>query len=138
MNRNSTTIYIETPSGDPLKPCITPIPWVNNAPDFSGVTEPTLSVLRNTYWKHDIVVIPDPIPTPPQPREVDARRLRLALLQLGKLDTVAAAVSSLGEAAKIEWEYATVIKEDNRLVTAIKTQLKLDTDAIIILALSLI
>jgi hypothetical protein len=141
MNRNSTTVYIESPSGDIDKPCITPIPWINNVPDFTGITEPTLSVLKDAYHrcKGDIVIVPDPVDTsePVKVREIDARRLRLALLQLGSLDTVIAAVNNLGEAAKIEWEYATVIREDSPLAQSIKTQLKLDTDAIITLALSL-
>jgi hypothetical protein len=81
---------------------------------------------------------PEPAdPLPVAIRETDARRLRLALLQLGHLPTVTTAVSSLGEAAEIEWEYATTITEDNALVIAIKDQLQLDTEAIITLALSL-
>jgi hypothetical protein len=66
MNRNSNIIFIESPSGDPDYPCITPIPWVNNAPDFTGITEPTLSVLMAAYErdKNNIVDIPDPVPTP--------------------------------------------------------------------------
>ena len=61
MNRNSTTIWIPTLNA------ITPIPWVNNDPDFSGISEPTLSVLQASYeaQKDNIVVIPDPIPEPP-------------------------------------------------------------------------
>ena len=70
-------------------------------------------------------------------REIDARRLRLALLQLGHLPTVTAAVSTLGEAAIIDWEYATIIKEDYPLVVALATNLGLDTDAIFDLALTL-
>jgi hypothetical protein len=66
MKRNSTTIFIESPSGDPANPCLTPIPWVSNAPDFTGIAEPTLSVLQSVYeaQKGDIQVIPDPVPTP--------------------------------------------------------------------------
>jgi hypothetical protein len=74
---------------------------------------------------------------PPLPRQIDARRLRLALLQLNLLDTVEAALAQLCRAAQIEWEYATTITEDNALVIAIKDQLQLDTEAIITLALSL-
>jgi hypothetical protein len=77
-----------------------------------------------------------PVP-PPLPRQIDARRLRLALLQLNLLDTVEAALAQLCRAAQIEWEYATTITEDNALVVAIKNQLQLDTEAIITLALSL-
>lgn len=61
MNRNSFTIWIESPNA------VTPVPWVNGAPDFSGFTDPTLSVLQAAYEanKDNIVVIPDPIPDPP-------------------------------------------------------------------------
>ena len=81
---------------------------------------------------------PEAADVPPIPvREIDARRLRLALLQLGYLPTVTAAVSSLGEAAIIDWEYATIIKEDYPFVVALATNLGLDTDAIFDLASSL-
>jgi hypothetical protein len=58
MKRNSTTVFISSPNAT------TPIPWVSNAPDFTGITEPTLSVLRTAYesQKGSIEVIPDPVP----------------------------------------------------------------------------
>jgi hypothetical protein len=61
MNRNSTTIFIESSSGDIANPCITPIPWFKNAPDFTGITEPTLSVLKAVYEssKDNVVVVAD-------------------------------------------------------------------------------
>ena len=70
-------------------------------------------------------------------REIDARRLRLALLQLNLLDKVEAGLSKLGQAAQIELEYATNIREDYPLVVALATNLGLDTDAIFTLASSL-
>ena len=70
-------------------------------------------------------------------REIDARRLRLALLQMGLLDGVETSLSKLDRAAQIEWEYATTIKEDYPLVVALATNLGLDTDAIFDLALTL-
>ena len=77
----------------------------------------------------------------PQPvapiRSIDARRLRLALLQLNLLDDVESAITTLGRAAQIEWEYATTIKENYPLVEALATNLGLDTDAIFTLASSL-
>jgi hypothetical protein len=80
---------------------------------------------------------PEPAdPLPVVVRETDARRLRLALLQLGHLPTVTTAVSSLGEAAEIDWEYATSIKEDYPLVLALATNLGLDTKEIFDLASS--
>lgn len=70
-------------------------------------------------------------------RSIDARRLRLALLQLDLLDTVELAIATLGKAAQIEWEFAIDIKENYSLVEALSTNLNLDTDAIFTLASSL-
>ena len=75
---------------------------------------------------------------PPAPiRTIDARRLRLALLQLNLLDSVEAAIPTLGRAAQIEWEFATDIKENYPLVLALAANLGLDTVAIFTLASSL-
>jgi hypothetical protein len=54
-----SSILIKT--GDPHNPCCTLVPWTNNVPDFTGITEPTLSVLRAAYEasKGNIVIIPD-------------------------------------------------------------------------------
>ena len=76
-------------------------------------------------------------PLPVVIRSIDARRLRLALLQLDLLDTVEAAISTLGRAAQIEWEFATDIKENYPLVEALTTNLGIDADAIFTLAESI-
>ena len=69
--------------------------------------------------------------TTPKPiREIDARRLRLALLELGVLDKVEAALSSLPKAAQIDWEYATTIREDYPLVVSLSEALNLDVTQI--------
>ena len=70
-------------------------------------------------------------------RSIDARRLRLALLQMGLLGTVTGAIAALPQSAQIDWEYATTIREDYPLVVALATNLGLDTDAIFTLASSL-
>ena len=69
MNRNSNTLFLESPNA------ITPVPWVNNAPDFTGFTEPTLSVLQDAYQANinNIVIIPDPITEPPSPPQPDPK-----------------------------------------------------------------
>lgn len=67
-------------------------------------------------------------------RTIDARQLRLALLQMELLDDIEAALSQLGRAAQIEWEYATNIREDYPLVLALATNLGLDTKEIFDLA----
>ena len=76
-------------------------------------------------------------PLPVVVRSIDARRLRLALLQMGLLNDVETSLSKLGRAAQIDWEYATTIREDYPLVVALATNLGLDTDAIFTLASSL-
>ena len=92
--------------------------------------------LQSKYTKGEYTVITDSVPQV-EVREIDARRLRLALLQLGKLATVKAAIASLDEAVKIDWEYATFVREDYPLVIALSTNLGLDVNAIFTLASSL-
>lgn len=61
MQRNSVTLFLESPN------TITPVPWVDDAPDFSGFTEPTLSVLQKAWddFEGELEVIPDPEPPAP-------------------------------------------------------------------------
>jgi hypothetical protein len=76
---------------------------------------------------------------PPAPiRTIDARRLRLALLQLNLLDKVEAGLSKLGQAAQIDWEYATDIKEDYPLVISLSTELGLNVNKIFDVAIEII
>ena len=59
--------------------------------------------------------------SPPVPQRVDMRRARLALLNAGKLADVQQIIDGLtgaaGEAARIEWEYATTVTIDSQLIT---------------------
>jgi hypothetical protein len=83
-------------------------------------------------WKiqGNSVIIDESIPLPETIREIDARRLRLALHQLNLLDTVETAITALGRAAQIEWEYATIIKENYPLVISLSTELGLNVSEI--------
>ena len=70
---------------------------------------------------------------PVVPTAVTPRQARLALLQIGKLDAVAAALAAIPDAAvrtaaQVEWEYATVIERNSPLVAGLATGLGL-TDA---------
>lgn len=61
MKRNSTTLFLISPGAT------TPIPWANNVPDFSAFTNPTLSVLQQSWQQfldsgEVLEVIPDPEP----------------------------------------------------------------------------
>jgi hypothetical protein len=81
--------------------------------------------------QEEIVKIQASINAEPKPiREIDARRLRLALLELGLLDKVEAALSSLPKAAQIDWGHATTIREDYPLVVSLSEALDLDVTQI--------
>jgi hypothetical protein len=88
-------------------------------------------------WKiqGNSVIIDESIPLPETIREIDARRLRLALHQLNLLDTVETAIATLGRAAQIEWEYATIIKENYPLVISLSTELGLNVSEIFDIAI---
>lgn len=83
------------------------------------------------FTEEEIAEIQASINAAPKPiREIDARKLRLALLELGLLDKVEAALSSLPKAAQIDWEYATTIREDYLLVVSLSEALDLDVTQI--------
>ena len=50
---------------------------------------------------------------PPIPKAIDARQLRLALLEQGKLKKFQSNVEASDEATKINWEYGTSFKRNN-------------------------
>lgn len=59
-------------------------------------------------------------PAPPiSPEVVTIRQAKLALLAGGLLDEANAAVAAAGQAAQIEWEYATEVRRDSPLVAGI-------------------
>jgi hypothetical protein len=72
-------------------------------------------------------------PTPPiPPTEVSMRQARLALLGAGLLSTVNSAIAAMtgaeGEAARIEWEYATSVNRNSPLVSGLTGALSLTSD----------
>ena len=68
------------------------------------------------------------------PKSITARQARLALLQIGKLADVTAAISNLQspikEQVEIEWEYATDIFRNNGFIDALGSALGLDKVAL--------
>lgn len=68
------------------------------------------------------------------PKSITARQARLALLQIGKLADVTAAISNLQSPIKeqvgIEWEYATDIFRNNGFIDALGSALGLDKVAL--------
>jgi len=66
MKRSTHTLFLESPNAT------TPVAWVDNAPDFSTFTEPTLSVLQKAWQDfidsgEELEIIPDPEPIPELP-----------------------------------------------------------------------
>jgi hypothetical protein len=83
--------------------------------------------------------VPEPVaPPPPQvPASVWMRQARLALLAIGRLDDVEAAIAQSGATAQIEWEYAHEVRRDAALVVGIGAALGLteaEIDALFIAA----
>ncbi len=68
------------------------------------------------------------------PKSITARQARLALLQIGKLADVTAAIANLQSPMKeqvgIEWEYATDIYRNNGFIDALGSALGLDKNAL--------
>lgn len=77
---------------------------------------------------------PPPEPTPAIPTTVSMRQARLTLLAAGLLDAVNAAIAAMpgvdGDAARIEWEYATEVRRDSPLVSSLGPALGLDDAAL--------
>ena len=78
MKRNSNTLFLISPNAT------TPIPWVNNEPDFSSFSEPTLSVLQLAWSDFlasgealEIIPDPEPIVPLPDPRWTDFNKAML-------------------------------------------------------------
>ena len=68
---------------------------------------------------HPVPLIP---PAPPVPQSVTMRQARTALLSIGKLDQVDAAINAMPEPArskaKIEWEYSSEVQRQQPLIVA--------------------
>lgn len=98
----------------------------------AGTVEVPIKPGPNMEWDAGTgqwVAVPPP-PTP-VPAEVTMRQARLALLAIGKLDDVDAALASIHDAARrkaaqIEWEYSSAVKRDSALVQQLAPALGLD------------
>jgi hypothetical protein len=74
-----------------------------------------------------------PEPADPEPQVfpvVTMRQARLALHDAGLLTQVNGAVSALGGAVEIEWEYATTVERSSPLVASLATALNLSEQEI--------
>jgi formate-dependent phosphoribosylglycinamide formyltransferase (GAR transformylase) len=78
------------------------------------------------------VVISDYVEPPadtPEINVISMRQARLQLLAMDLLDAVNTQISTMSQAAQIEWEYATEVQRSNPLVSALQTALSMtDSD----------
>jgi hypothetical protein len=84
---------------------------------------------RYTY-DGEFVSVPEPAPIVPVPQSVSMRQARLALLAAGLLDDITEAIQALGQAAAIEWEYATEVRRDSPLIAMVQANNDLTDTAI--------
>jgi len=113
----------------------TPADWMGKT---SIVPPPFNSANQGAFFREGAWVVETAVPVVIMPTSVTPRQARLALLQIGKLDAVSAALATIPDparrtAAQIEWEYATVIERNSPLVTSLAAGLGLtaaDIDAL--------
>lgn len=106
----------------------TPADWMGKTHIAPPLFNP---VNQGAFFREGAWVVETAVPRVIVPTSVTPRQARLALLQIGKLDAVSAALAAIPDpaqrtAAQIEWEYATVIERNSSLVTVLSAQLGLD------------
>ena len=110
----------------------TPADWMGKThiapPPFNPVNQ-------GAFFREGAWVVETAVPRVIVPTSVTPRQARLALLQIGKLDAVSAALAAIPDparrtAAQIEWEYATVIERKSSLVQSLAAGLGLTAPAI--------
>ena len=113
----------------------TPADWMGKT---SIVPPPFNAANQGAFFREGAWVVETAVPVVIIPTSVTPRQARLALLQIGKLDAVSAALTAIPDparrtAAQVEWEYATVIERNSPLVTSLAAGLGLtaaDIDAL--------
>lgn len=105
----------------------------NPGEDYSVIPIGDEPVEIGASWDGNTFTPPLPLPAP-VPEVVTARQARLALLGAGVLANVEGALAQIpgvqGEAARIEWEYATDIRRDSPLIGALAPMLSLTSEQV--------
>lgn len=105
-----------------------------DAPSAPGkIAERAAPELVDGVW-HERWTLVDAPPSP-VPQLVEMAQARLALLQAGLLSQVDAAIDAIPEAAqreaaRVEWEYRTVVRRDSQLVISLGASLGLTGEQI--------
>jgi len=107
------------------------VPSKDNAPNLDNLSKSVKVDYENALniWLKAGNVIPQPVPLAII-REIDARRLRLALNEMELLSTVESAIDRSDKATQIEWEYADRVKEDYPLVQSLIAVLRLTPEQV--------
>jgi len=106
----------------------TPSSWMMRA----GIPAPDYDrAVSGCFWQDGAWVIIDAVAVDMRgvaPASITMRQARLALLQAGLLSAVSDAVSTMPQAAQIEWEYAVVLLRDNALVLQVAGEMGWSVD----------
>ncbi len=81
--------------------------------ELAGDVLPDISTLHSQGYKTALERV----------TSISMRQARLQMLAMGVLSQVEAAIEQAGQAAQIEWEYATTVERDNVLFQSIKAAL---------------
>ena len=81
---------------------------------------PVLAEAKGLVWVESPIVVVEPDPQSLIPQTVSMRQARLALHAAGMLAGINAAITQIGGAAQIEWEYATEVRRDNQLIEMVR------------------
>jgi hypothetical protein len=96
-------------------------------PDYIVADADLTGGVIGDYYENGVVtkkIIESPVIT-----VISMRQARLQLLAMDLLDAVNTQISTMSQAAQIEWEYATEVQRSNPLVSALQTALSMtDSD----------
>lgn len=88
-------------------------------------TELVVDCVTGEATENEAAALPAPVPASVTPRQA-----RLALAGANLLDDVETAIDGMGQAARIEWDYALEIRRDSPLVAALAPILGLSDETI--------
>lgn len=98
--------------------------FFGTCPDSSNTDVPgVLEVLSESEW--ELAKIEEMDRRYNRPNMLTAKQIRLVLLKNGLLDSALDIIKSLPENLKIEWDYATEVYQNSKLIKEIATQLNL-------------
>ncbi|HEC1792064.1 TPA: hypothetical protein R1734_000361 [Campylobacter lari] len=124
---------IEEMNEDEILPCYTKI-------DKEQVNIPNLKEIAQSILKEEVDALINNHPLMQQrmsdydekgvPRKISIRQAKLALLEVGLLETIETMMQSAPKATQISWEYATEFERNNELILFFQQQAKLSDDEV--------